>query len=47
MTGPWVLRLACTRGVLDYLLPSEQIAYCRALMLPGPKDVVVKQGKEK
>ena len=47
MTGPWVLRLACMRDVLDYLLPSEQIAYCQALMLSGPKDIVVKQGKKK
>lgn len=36
MTGPWVLRLRCMRGVLWYLLPSEQIAYCEALMLPRP-----------
>lgn len=36
MTGPWVLRLRCMRSVLEYLLPTEQIAYCEALMLPPP-----------
>lgn len=45
--GPWILRLRCMKRILDYLVPTEQISYCDALLLPPPKLEIIETSTEK